>query len=66
MCCFTGIRIDIRSEGCGDPRLEASGCGKAYIKVNGKEYAQKKRGYNLVVVDRTTGKARVVGLPIHI
>jgi hypothetical protein len=54
--CFPGIRIFLRSEGCGDPRLEASGCGKAYIKVNGKEYSPQKRGYNVVVVDYLTGR----------
>ena len=56
----------LRSEGCGDPRLEASGCGKAYIKVNGKQYSKQKRGYNLVIVDYLTGTFYVYGWFINL
>ena len=52
----SGIDIDIRSEGCDDPKLVNIKCGRAYIKVNGRDYARKRRGHNIVLVDYQTGK----------
>ncbi len=48
--------MELRSEGCDDPKLVEVHCGRAYIKVNGKDYAIKGRGHNLVVVDLQTGR----------
>jgi hypothetical protein len=44
------VRIYIRSEACED-RGKARGCGRAYIKVNGKDYSRRGRGYNIVVLN---------------
>ena len=44
------MRIYIRSEACED-RGKARGCGRAYIKVNGKDYSRRGRGYNIVVLN---------------
>ena len=46
--------MDIRSEACNDPGKHGP-CGQAFIKVNGVDYAAKKRGYNFVVVNAYTG-----------
>ena len=43
----------IKSEGCDDPGI--IGCGRATIKVNGKDFAKKARGHNIVVVNAQTG-----------
>ena len=53
---FSGLKVELRSEGCDDPKLVPVHCGRAYIKVNGNDYAVKRRGHNLVVVDLQTGK----------
>ena len=50
-----GVHISLRSEGCND-RGRYRGCGRAYIRVNGKDYSPHKRGHNVVVVDHPTGK----------
>jgi hypothetical protein len=47
--------VELRSEGCDDPKLVPVPCGRAYIKVNGVDYALKRRGHNLVVFDSQTG-----------
>ena len=52
---FSGLKVELRSEGCDDPKLVQVHCGRAYIKVNGMDYAAKRRGHNLVVVDLQTG-----------
>ena len=33
-------------------------CGFAYIKVNGIDFSPRGRGYNVVVIDGTTGKKK--------
>ena len=53
--CCPGIQVELRSEGCDDPKLLQVHCGRAYIKVNGQDYAPKRRGHNLVVLDLRTG-----------
>ena len=54
--CLVGkiAKIFVRSEGCND-RGKYRGCGRAYIKVNGKDYSIHKRGYNIVVLNAFTG-----------
>ena len=47
-------RILIRSEGCRD-KGRASGCGRAYIKISGKDYSPHRRGYNFVVINAVKG-----------
>lgn len=44
------LSIYVRSEGCED-RGRFRGCGRAYIKVNGKDYSRHGRGYNIVVLN---------------
>ncbi|CAB3982537.1 chymotrypsinogen B-like [Paramuricea clavata] len=51
-----GIKVELRSEGCDDPKLVQVHCGRAYIKVNGRDYARKRRGHNLVILDLQTGR----------
>lgn len=48
------LKVEIISEGCDD-KGRHGGCGLAFIKINGKDYARKKRGYNIVVLDSNTG-----------
>ena len=43
--------VFVESRGCDDPQ----GCN-AIIKVNDVDYAVNKRGFNIVVVDRKTGR----------
>ena len=43
------------SQGYFSPNKPAGTVGIANIYVNGKDYSKKKRGYNVVVVDETTG-----------
>ena len=50
------LRINIRSEGCNDPGIQAGTCGYGSIRVNGWEKARRKRGYNVVVINADTGK----------
>lgn len=47
--------IHIKSEGCDDPQRPENTCGFAYITVNRRDYSLRGRGYNVVVVDGTTG-----------
>lgn len=47
--------IDIRSRGCDDPGKPSKGCGATFIKVYGKNYAPRKKGHNIVIVDAKTG-----------
>ena len=49
------VRISLRSEDCND-KGRYRGCGRAYIRVNGKDYSPHKRGHNVVVVDYPTGE----------
>ena len=51
------VDIDIRSEGCNDPKKTPDTCGVAYIRVDGKDHSRHGRGHNVVVVDRKTGKS---------
>jgi hypothetical protein len=46
--------VIIRSEACDD-KGRAGGCGRAYIKLNGKDLSPHRRGYNVVVLKRRTG-----------
>ncbi|XP_028410745.1 uncharacterized protein LOC114533429 [Dendronephthya gigantea] len=48
------VKVDMISEGCNDPGIV--GCGMASIRINGIERSYRKRGYNFVVLDYTTGK----------
>ena len=36
-----------------------AGRARAYIKVNGRDYSRKRRGFDIVVVNRITGNALV-------
>ena len=36
-----------------------AGRARAYIKVNGRDYSRKRRGFDIVVVNRVTGNALV-------
>ena len=53
---LSAVDVNVRSEGCEDPGTLAGGCGRAYIKVNGKEHSPKRRGFNIVVLDGVSGK----------
>ena len=33
-----------------------AGRARAYIKVNGREYSRKRRGFDIVIVNRKTGE----------
>ena len=33
-----------------------AGRARAYIKVNGREYSRKRRGFDVVIVNRRTGE----------
>ncbi|CAB3982538.1 chymotrypsinogen B-like [Paramuricea clavata] len=57
-----GIKVELRSEGCDDPKLVQVHCGRAYIKVNGRDYARKRRGHNLVILDLQTGRIEHQGV----
>ena len=50
--------FDVRSEGFEDRknRKTLAGRARAYIKVNGKEYSPRRRGFDIVVVNRKTGE----------
>ena len=54
------LRIFVRSEGCDDPGIPQDSCGKAVIKVNGRDYSKHGRGHNVVVVNYDTGRATVL------
>lgn len=49
------FHYEIHSEGCADPGKVAGTCGVSTIKVDGKNYSNKMRGINLVVLDGKTG-----------
>lgn len=56
---FSGtMSVTVRSEGYEDRRYGRTlGVrAKAYIKVNGREYSPKRRGFNVVTVNLRTGK----------
>jgi hypothetical protein len=59
---YAGIKVELRSEGCDDPKLVQVHCGRAYIKVNGRDYASKRRGHNLVILDLQTGRNGILSL----
>ena len=52
------ILITVRSEGFEDRRYGRmlAGRARAYIKVNGREYSRKRRGFDVVIVNRRTGE----------
>ena len=59
---FSGsILVSVRSEGFEDRRYGRmlAGRARAYIKVNGQDYSRKRRGFDIVVVNRITGNALV-------
>ena len=59
---FSGtMSVTVRSEGYEDRRYGRmlGGRCKAYIKVNGRDYSRKRRGFDIVVVNRITGNALV-------
>ena len=41
------MNVELRSEGCDDPGK--TGCGRAVIKVNNKDYSLHRRGFNVAV-----------------
>lgn len=49
------VDIDIRSRGCDDPGNHSSVCGSSFIKVHGNNYAPRRKGHNIVIVDAKTG-----------
>jgi len=49
------VDIDIRSRGCDDPGKPSKGCGATFIKVYEKNYAPRRKGHNVVIVDAKTG-----------
>ena len=53
--------VSVRSEGFEDRRYGRvlAGRARAYIKVNGRDYSRKRRGFDIVVVNRITGNALV-------
>ena len=56
---FSGyILVTVRSEGFEDRRYGRmlAGRARAYIKVNGREYSRKRRGFDVVIVNRRTGE----------
>ena len=53
--------IHIKSEGCEDPKRPKNTCGFANITVKRTDYSLHGRGYNVVVVDGTTGKKKTAG-----
>nr|XP_058952249.1 uncharacterized protein LOC131779695 [Pocillopora verrucosa] len=50
------VDIHIKSEGCEDPKRPKNTCGFANITVKRTDYSLHGRGYNVVVVDGTTGE----------
>ena len=48
--------MTVRSEGANDPGRTASTSGRAYIEVNGKNYAPQSKGFNVVAFDALSGK----------
>ena len=56
------IYLTVRSEGFEDRKYGRgrgpmlAGKARAYIKVNRREYSPRRRGINVVVIKRTTGK----------
>ena len=50
--------LTVRSEGFEDRknRKMLAGRARAYIKVNRREYSPRRRGFNVVTVNRKTGK----------
>ena len=51
------VNIQLRSEGCND-KGRYRGCGRAYIRVNGKDYSPHKRGHNVCVIDIRSGTCK--------
>ena len=59
---FSGsILVAVRSEGFEDRRYGRmlAGRARAYIRVNGRDYSRKRRGLDIVIVNRITGNALV-------
>ena len=54
--------VSVRSEGFEDRRYGRmlAGRARAYIKVNRRDYSRKRRGFDIVVVNRITGNALFV------
>lgn len=44
----------VRGEGCND-KGKTGKCGRAFIKVNGKDYSRHRKGFNFVVLNAVTG-----------
>ena len=49
--------MTIRSEACNDRDRKGRACGWAFIWVNGRDYSQHRRGYNVVVFKMSTGES---------
>ena len=56
-----GMRLNVQiiSEGCDDRGRHGS-CGVAFIRINGRDYASKRRGYNIVVINSNTGTKQLI------
>ena len=56
------VYVTVNSQGFEDKKNKRTlaGRARAYIKVNGKEYSPKKRGFNVVVINRKTGEISLV------
>ncbi|XP_068673513.1 polycystin-1-like [Montipora foliosa] len=50
------LNVTVRSEGANDPGRTASTSGRAYIKVNGKNYALQSKGFNVAAFDALSGR----------
>ncbi len=55
------LNVQIISEGCDDRGRHGS-CGIAFIRINGKDYARKGRGYNIVVINSNTGMKQLLSI----
>ena len=56
---FAGyLRIKVESQGFIDKKFGRTlyGRSRAYIRVNGRDYSLHRRGFNVIVINRRTGK----------
>ena len=52
------LRVKLESQGFVDKKRGRTlyGRSRAYIRVNGRDYSLHKRGFNVIVINRLTGK----------
>ena len=56
---FSGyLRLSVESQGFVDKKHGRTlyGRSRAYIRVNGRDYSLHRRGFNIIVINRWTGK----------